>query len=254
MEGVLAGKRALVSGGSSGIGLATAQLFARQGAHVVAFAKEWTTHPDGIECLVADVTQGDEVVSAVAHAAGDEGLDIMVANAGTTVPDDILGGDAADWLRVLDINLVGVMRCFQAAAADMVARKRSGRLLATGSIAGVRAFPDAPSYGASKAGLVAVVRSTALALAAHGITVNLVAPGHISDTELHLSISQQNAERDQRTVEEVRSSWGAAVPLGRFGQPAEIASAFLYLASDAASYITGEVICVDGGLILAPPA
>ncbi|HEV7941560.1 MAG TPA: SDR family NAD(P)-dependent oxidoreductase [Solirubrobacteraceae bacterium] len=248
MGGTLRGKRALVTGASSGIGRATAALFVQQGAEVLGFDRRGTS-VDGVERFEGDVTSSTDVSAAVEQAAGGQGLDILVANAGVADSDEWLTAKATGWTRMIDINLVGVMRCFQAAAANMIDHGRKGRLLATTSVAGVRAFDDTPAYGASKAGVISVVKSAAIAFAAHEITVNAVAPGHI-DTELHRELDEQIAMAQQRTAEDVRAQTSAGVPLRRMGRPVEIAEAFVFLASDAAAYITGETICVDGGLLL----
>jgi NAD(P)-dependent dehydrogenase (short-subunit alcohol dehydrogenase family) len=249
MSGMLVGKRALVTGASSGIGRATATLFAQQGALVVGLDRRWSGSVEGVERFEGDVTSDADVTAAVEQAAGDQGVDILVANAGVGSADDLVTGDRKAWTRAIDINLIGVMRCFQTAAANMVNRERKGRLLATTSVAGLRSFADSPAYCASKAGVIAVVKSAAIAFAPHGITVNAIAPGHI-DTELHRQLDHEIAVAQQRAAEDVRAETIAGVPLRRMGLPAEIAATFAFLASDAAAYITGETICVDGGLIL----
>jgi NAD(P)-dependent dehydrogenase (short-subunit alcohol dehydrogenase family) len=248
MRDSLLGKRALVTGASSGIGLATAQLLAEHGATVLGLAKHWNEMPDGIRCVVGDVTNQADVTAAVDQAADDSGLDILVANAGVADLDAWHDGSADSWLRVLDVNLVGVMRCFQTAAANMIANGRKGRLLATTSVAGLRPFANAPAYAASKAGVISVVESAALAFAPHEITANAVAPGHIADTVLHSVVAEAGAGIAGRSVGEHLSEWAAVVPLGRFGAPNEIAHAFLFLTSEAAAYITGATLCIDGGL------
>ena len=249
MSGTLSGKRALVTGASSGIGLATAKLFAEQGALVFGLDRRWSALAEGIECLEGDITIGADVRAAVEQAAGDQGLDILLANAGVHFSDDWLTADPEAWAALIEVNLTGVMRCFQAAAANMVAHQREGRLLATASVAGLRSFIDAAAYCASKAGVISLVKSAALAFAEHRITANAVAPGNV-DTQMQTDANRQLAAALGRTPEELIAESNAATPLGRMARPEEIAATFLYLASDAAAYVTGETICVDGGMLL----
>jgi 3-oxoacyl-[acyl-carrier protein] reductase len=249
MSETLTGKRALVTGASSGIGRATAKMLVEQGASVTGLDRRWNESVEGVERFEGDVTRGEDVLAAVKQAAGGEGLDILVANAGVGIAGDLLSGAPEVWARVIEINLIGVMRCFQAAAANMIRHERRGRLLATTSGAGLRSFADGPAYCASKAGVISVVKSAAIAFAPHKITVNAIAPGHI-DTELHQQVDEEIAEARQRTFEDVRAATIATVPLRRMGYPDEIAATFAFLASDAAAYITGETILVDGGALL----
>ncbi len=248
MSGALEGKRALVTGASSGIGLATARLFAEQGAAVVGLDRRWSASVEGVERLEGDVTSGADVAAAVEQAAGGEGLDILVANAGITFSGDWLATPSEDWVRVIDVNLIGVMRCFQAAGANMIRHERKGRLLATASVAGLRGSAEAAPYHASKAGVISVVQSAALAFAPNEITVNAVAPGHI-DTTLLAQAWQSDAAFQQRTAEDIQAGVVERTPLRRLGRPEEIAATFLFLASDAAAYLTGTTVEVDGGLM-----
>lgn len=249
MSGTLSGKRVLVTGASSGIGLETARLFAEEGATVFGLDRRWDAELRGVERIEGDVTRGDDVSAAVERAAGEQGLDVLVANAGVFVIDDLLTADPEAWARVLDVNLLGVLRCFQAAATNMIRHERKGRLLATTSISGLRSLPYGGAYSASKAGVIALVKSAALAFAEHEITVNAVAPGNVY-TEMQSESLQIAAQRHQSTVEEMHAAKVAGTPLRRLGRPEEIATAFLFLASDSAAYITGETICVDGGRLL----
>ncbi len=249
MSGTLSGKRALVTGASSGIGLATANLFAEHGATVFGLDRRWSASPEGVERLEGDVSSSADVARAVEQAAGDAGLDILVANAGIHLSDTWLTADPDAWARVIDVNLIGVMRCFQAAAANMISHERKGRLLATASVAGLRSFLDAGAYCASKAGVISLVKSAALAFAGNEITVNAVAPGNV-DTEMQTEAIRALARAQQREEKDLRAESDAEAPLRRMARPEEIAATFLFLASDAASYLTGETICVDGGMLL----
>jgi NAD(P)-dependent dehydrogenase (short-subunit alcohol dehydrogenase family) len=249
MDGTLASKRALVTGAASGIGLATATLFAEHGAHVVGLDRRWTAPIPNIICEEGDVTCANDVSAAVEQAAGEEGLDILVANAGVVVTDDWRTSDPEDWARVLDVNVIGVMRCFQAAALNMINTCRKGRLLATASTAGIRSYPELGAYCASKAGVIALVQSAAIAFAGHGITVNAVAPGSV-DTQMLAGAYADEAASVGRSMDELRLEWAAAIPLKRLAQPRDIANAFLLLASEEAAYITGVTLRCDGGTLL----
>ncbi|MFZ2050062.1 MAG: SDR family oxidoreductase [Solirubrobacteraceae bacterium] len=249
MSGTLSGKRALVTGASSGIGLATARLFVEHGAVVCGMDRRWSGPVEGVESIEGDVTSAADVSAAVARAAGDQGLDILVANAGVVLLEEWSTADPDAWARVFDINVLGVMRCFQAAAADMVAHGRKGRLLATASVAGIRAFPESPAYCASKAAVISLVKSAALAFVGNGITVNAVAPGNV-DTAMQIDATRDVAKAQGRPLDDVIAETHAEAPMLRMARPEEIASTFLYLASDTAAYVTGETICVDGGFLL----
>ncbi len=249
MSDALAGKRALVTGASAGIGLTTAKLFAEQGAVVAGLAPHWSELPSGIDCIVGDVASHADVASAVEQAGGEEGLDILIANAGIAFPQDWLTGDPDVWMREIDVNLLGVMRCFQAAASNMINHQRKGRLLATSSTSGLRAWPHIAAYCASKAGVVSVVESAAIAFAGYGITANTVAPGSV-DTEMQWQVVRDRASAQGRSAADVHAEMTAAIPLGRWAHVSEVADVFLFLASDSAAYLTGQTIRVDGGRLL----
>jgi NAD(P)-dependent dehydrogenase (short-subunit alcohol dehydrogenase family) len=232
----LAGRRALVTGAATGIGAATVARLRADGAEVV-----------GVDAaldfagLVADVTDPGQVAAAVASAGE---LDICVANAGVSLMEPFLQGSLESWRRVVEVNLLGVMLTFQAAAAAM---PRGGRLLATASIAGLHGEPSAAAYCASKAGVIALVRTLSIELAPLAITVNAVAPGQI-ETAMNRRDLDRVAEREGRSPEELlREHLEARVPLRRMGTPEEVAALFAFLAGPDAGYITGEVIRIDGG-------
>jgi NAD(P)-dependent dehydrogenase (short-subunit alcohol dehydrogenase family) len=234
--GPLEGRRALVTGAATGIGAATVARLSLDGADVV-----------GVDAaldyggLVADVADPGEIQAAVA-AAGE--LDICVANAGVSLMEPFREGDPASWGRVLDVNLLGVMLTFQAAALAM---PRGGRLLATASIAGLHGEPGAAAYCASKAGVIALVRTLAVELAPCGITVNAAAPGQI-ETAMNLRDLERVAEDQGRAPEELlREHLEHRVPAGRMGTAEEVAALFAFLAGPDAGFITGEVIRIDGG-------
>ena len=232
----LEGRRALVTGAATGIGAATVARFSAEGARVVGVDAD-----PAYGGVVADVTDQDQIAGAVL-AAGE--LDICVANAGVSLMQPFLEGDLGSWERVLRVNLLGVMNTLQLAALAM---PRGGRLLATASIAGLHGEPEASAYCASKAGVVGLVRALAVELAPHGFTVNAVAPGQI-DTRMNSTDLEAVSHREGRPASELlQAHLDQRVPARRLGTPEEVAGVFAFLASDAAAFITGEVIRIDGG-------
>ncbi|WP_396910256.1 SDR family NAD(P)-dependent oxidoreductase [Mycolicibacterium sp.] len=252
MSGVLTGKRALITGAATGFGRATAELFAREGAHVVGMDLRFDDELDGVTLFQGDVTRDDDVATAVQTAAGDEGLDIVVANAGIILIDDLRTAKAQEWARVFDVNVLGMLRAFQAAAVNMIAAGREGKLLATASVSATRPYAEGGSYCASKAAVHSLVKSAALAFAGDGITVNAIDPGP-ADTALYRNAMAKLSQTDYAsgtTVEEHKAESASHVPLKRLASTEEIAQLYLFLASDANSYMTGATIAVDGGLAL----
>jgi meso-butanediol dehydrogenase/(S,S)-butanediol dehydrogenase/diacetyl reductase len=234
--GALEGRRALVTGAASGIGEATVVRFRAEGARVVGVDAE----PE-YSGVVADVTDPDQLADAV-RAAGE--LDICVANAGVSLMEPFLDGHIGSWERTVRVNLLGVMNTLQQAARAMPS---GGRLLATASIAGLHGEPGACAYSASKAGVIGLVRSLAIELAPHGFTVNAVAPGQI-DTRMNSADLGIVSRREGRPAPELlQEHLERHVPARRLGTPEEVAALFAFLASDAAGFITGEVIRIDGG-------
>jgi 3-oxoacyl-[acyl-carrier protein] reductase len=248
----LSGRVALVTGAASGIGAATAITFAKAGAEV---ALGWlpgdghdvevvrrAVETTGRRALVQelDVTSTASVDGFVAAARETFGrLDIVVANAGIarTVPALELSDDA--WNRVVDVNLLGVWRCFRAALPHLLAAGY-GRLLATSSVAGTRqSWTEHVHYTASKAGIVGLVTSLAIEVGRQGITVNAVAPGVIESPQ---SLDPVNS----LGVEGVAAA-GRANPVGRVGKPDDVAALYRFLASADAGFINGQLITVDGG-------
>ena len=225
-----------MTGAATGIGEATVARFRAEGARVVGVDAD-----PGYSGLLADVTDPDQLADAV-RAAGD--LDICVANAGVSLMEPFLEGDMSSWERVVRVNLLGVMNTLQQAARAM---PNGGRLLATASIAGLHGEPGASAYCASKAGVVGLVRSLSIELSPRGFTVNAVAPGQI-DTRMNATDLGIVSRRAGRAASELlREHLERRVPAGRLGTPEEVAALFAFLASDAAAFITGEVIRIDGG-------
>jgi len=248
----LTGRVALVTGAASGIGAATAVAFARAGADVAMGWLPSDPHDPSVvrEAVEAagrratvsalDVTSTDSVSAFVKEAFGAFGrIDILVANAGIarTVPSLELSDEA--WNEVVDVNLLGVWRCFRAALPHMLAAGY-GRLLATSSVAGtVQSWTEHVHYTASKAGIVGMVKSLAVEVGSRGVTVNAVAPGVIESPQ---SLDPVNS----LGVEGVALA-GRVNPVGRVGKPQDVAALYRFLASEDAGFINGQLITIDGG-------
>lgn len=245
----LTGKVALVTGASRGIGQATAIDLAKAGADIVvnfigneAVAQETV---EAIEALgrkaikiKADVGNADDVQAMVDEAVAAFGhIDILVNNAGITRDGLLIRMKDSDWDDVLNINLKGVYLVTKAVAKLMV-KQRTGRIINMTSVSGVTGNVGQANYAAAKAGVIGFTKTCAKELAARGITVNAVAPGFI-----------ETAMTDV-LPEKIKEGIAATVPFGRMGQPEEIASVVTFLASDFASYITGQVLNVDGGMVM----
>ena len=245
----LTGKVALVTGASRGIGQATAIDLAKAGADIVvnfigneAVAQETV---EAIEALgrkaikiKADVGNADDVQAMVDEAIAAFGhIDILVNNAGITRDGLLIRMKDSDWDDVLNINLKGVYLVTKAVAKLMV-KQRAGRIINMTSVSGVTGNVGQANYAAAKAGVIGFTKTCAKELAARGITVNAVAPGFI-----------ETAMTDV-LPEKIKEGIAATVPLGRMGQPEEIAGVVTFLASDFARYITGQVLNVDGGMVM----
>jgi NAD(P)-dependent dehydrogenase (short-subunit alcohol dehydrogenase family) len=239
----LQGRVVLITGAAQGIGEACAQRFAREGAQVViadvadergqALAAELTARY--VHCDVGDKAQVDALVADVVQAHGR--LDVLVNNAGIFRAADFLDVTEEDFDAVLRVNLKGAFLVAQAAARAMV-QSGGGSIVNMSSVNSVLAIPSIASYNVSKGGINQLTRAMALALADQGVRVNAVGPGTIA-TEL--------AAQAVLTSEDARNKIMMRTPLKRLGEPREIADVVAFLASDASSYITGEIIMVDGG-------
>jgi NAD(P)-dependent dehydrogenase (short-subunit alcohol dehydrogenase family) len=240
----LKGKIALVTGGASGIGYACAEIFAREGAKVwIADANAEAgskaarkLKAEFVACDVGDAKQVRALVDALARGA--KRLDVLVNNAGIAPSRPFLDMTEDDWDRVIRVNLKGAFLVGQAAAKLMVAKKTQGAIVNMSSVNAVLAIPGLAAYNVSKGGLNQLTRVMALELAPHGIRVNAIGPGTIA-TEL--------ARKAVLGSPEAKTKIMSRTPMGRLGEPAEIAETALFLASKRSSYMTGQIVYVDGG-------
>ena len=245
----LEGKTALVTGASRGIGREIALELARQGANVAvnyagseAKANEVTEEIKAmgreafaIQCNVAD---GESVQAMVKETISRFGsLDILVNNAGITRDNLLMRMKESEWDEVIDTNLKGVFLCTKAVSRQMM-KQRSGRIINISSIVGVSGNPGQANYVAAKSGVIGLTKTSARELAARGITVNAVAPGFIS-TDMTDELS-----------EEVKTEMLKGIPLSRFGEAKDIARVVSFLASEDSSYMTGQTLHVDGGMVM----
>jgi NAD(P)-dependent dehydrogenase (short-subunit alcohol dehydrogenase family) len=250
--GRLEGKRAIVSGAASGIGRASAKLFAREGARVLAL----DVQEEGLAATVDDITKeggtalarrvdvgNEEEIRTAVEACVKEfgGLEVFYANAGVSgrgVPFQELTVD--DWLQILRVNLIGVFLSIKHAAAVMTT-SGGGSIICTASVAGLRSAAGSTAYSASKAGVISLVQTVANQLANTGVRINAICPGLI---ETGMTRPMFEMARHRGTDHKI----GQLNPTRRAGQPEEIAQAALFLASDDSSYVNGQAIAVDGGL------
>ncbi|HWL59827.1 MAG TPA: beta-ketoacyl-ACP reductase [Microbacteriaceae bacterium] len=225
----------LVTGGNRGIGRAIAEAFLAAG-HPVAVTSRGGTGPEGALAVTADVTDGASLDAAFAEVEAALGpVGILVANAGVTKDTLLLRMSDEEFDSVVDTNLGGAFRVVKRATKGMV-RARYGRIILISSVVGLLGSAGQVNYAASKSGLIGIARSITRELGSRGITANVVAPGFIeTDMTAALPEAQQDAYRQQ-------------IPAGRFATPEEVARVVRWLASDEASYISGAVIPVDGGL------
>jgi len=243
----LTGKVAIVTGASRGIGRTVAAMIAARGAHVVAAARadhaadvvrEIEESGHHAEVAAVDVTDAASVDAMVAGVIARHGrVDILVNNAGITRDQLLLRMRRDDWDQVIATNLTSAFACCQAVLKPML-KQRRGRIISISSVVGQTGNAGQANYAASKAGLIGFSKALARELASRNVTVNVVAPGLI-ETDMVKTMSDKAQE-----------AWAAQVPLGRLGTAADVAAAVCFLASDEASYITGQVLAVNGGMYM----
>jgi NAD(P)-dependent dehydrogenase (short-subunit alcohol dehydrogenase family) len=247
MSGRVEGKVAVVTGGCSGIGLATVRRLAREGAHVVIGDLDDTRGPEVASSVDgtyvhADVTSKEEVDALFARASQTYGsVDIAFNNAGISPPDDdsILTTELAAWRRVQEVNLTSVYLCCKAALPYMLEQQRGSIINTASFVAVMGAATSQISYSASKGGVLAMSRELGVQFAREGIRVNALCPGPVN-TPLLQELFASDPERAARRL--------VHIPVGRFAEPEEIANAVLFLASDESSFITASTFLVDGGI------
>lgn len=249
----LSGRTAVVTGAATGIGNAIGARFATSGANVVVDYHADENYRDakdlvdsiqraaGNAILVrADMTIEAEVDALIATAVEHYGgVDILISNAGIEESHPVVDMPLEVWERILRVNLTGSFLCARAAARAMIARGRGGRIINISSVHEELAMPQNAAYTASKGGMRMLMRTLALELAPHAITVNNIAPGAIA-TRINEDVRENPEQRDKLLSE---------IPLGRIGEASEVAALALYLASQAASYVTGATYVIDGGLL-----
>ena len=246
--GKLDNKVAIITGGNAGVGKEIAKLFASEGAKVVISArrqqvleeaaKEIEAAGGTVLCVPTDISKVDDVKNLVSKTVETFGqLDILINNAGITKDGLLMAMSEADFDNVIDTNLKGCFQMIRFASRRMM-KQRYGRIINVSSVSGVAGNAGQANYSASKAGIIGLTKSAAKELASRGITCNAIAPGFVK-TEMTDVLS-----------DEVKENAKKQIPLGRFAEPEDIANAAVFLASDKASYITGQVLLVDGGMVM----
>src|SRR3954469_11781032 len=235
VQGGAVARSVLVTGGNRGIGLAIARALAADGDSVAVTHRSGEP-PEGLFGVRCEVTESASVDAAFGEVEARQGpVEVLVANAGVTRDQLLLRMSDDDFGAVLDTNLTGAFRCVRRASKGMI-RLRKGRIVLISSVVGLYGSAGQTNYAASKAGLVGLARAVTRELGGRGITVNVVAPGFI-ETDMTASLA-----------EDLQKSYLAAIPAGRFVSAAEVAEVVRFMSSDAAAYISGAVVPVDGGL------
>ncbi|MEP6508211.1 MAG: 3-oxoacyl-[acyl-carrier-protein] reductase [Gemmatimonadales bacterium] len=241
----LRGKTALVTGSTRGIGRQVAIALAESGARVAVVGRDLAKAQEvaaaigheamGFACDVSDTAAVTTLIGDVEKAFG--GIDILVNNAGVTSDNLVMRLKDKDWDEVMNANLRGAFAAIRAASRGMM-KKRAGRIINMASVVGIIGNKGQANYAASKAGLIALTKSVAKELGSRNILVNAIAPGFIE------------TEMTDAMTPEARAGLTGLIPLERLGKPDDIAAAVVFLASDYASYITGQVLVVDGGMVM----
>ena len=246
--GILDGKTAIITGAARGIGQAIAKELASHGANLALcdLQADWLAETAAlaeglgatVKCISVDVSNGDAVTKAVAEAAEAFGsIDILINNAGITKDGLLMRMSEADWDAVLSVNLKGTFLFTKAVSRPMM-KQRAGAIVNIASIIGLIGNAGQCNYAASKAGVIALTKSTAKELASRNIRVNAVAPGFIE------------SKMTEVLTEDVRQTMLDQIPMKRFGGPEDVARTVLFLATEASSYITGQVLTVSGGMVM----
>ena len=242
-------KVALITGGARGIGQVIAMTFAKEGADIVVadvnleVAQKTASEIESLGrkalALEMDVTNYDLVEAGINKILDKMGkVDILVNNAGITKDNLVLRMSGAEWDAVINVNLKGTFNCIKAVSRPMV-KQRSGRIISIASIIGLMGNPGQANYAASKAGIIALTKTIAKELASRNINANAVAPGFIQ------------TEMTAKLPEDIKKRMLEAIPLAKLGTPQDVANVCLFLASDESSYITGQTITIDGGMVMA---
>jgi 3-oxoacyl-[acyl-carrier protein] reductase len=245
----LAGKVALITGGGRGIGREIAMKLAREGADIVV----WDVNPADAQKTCKDLedlgrkTLSDQI-DVTAYEKVEEGInkildnfgkiDILVNNAGITKDNLILRMSQQEWDAVINVNLKGTFNCTKAVFRPL-SKQRSGKIINIASIIGIMGNYGQANYAASKAGIIALTKSTAREIASRGVNVNAIAPGFIQ------------TEMTAKLAEDIKAKMLEGIPMAKLGTPADVANACLFLASNESDYITGQTIVVDGGMVMA---
>ena len=244
----LSDKIALVTGASRGIGQSISMILAQNGAHVVCVSRnindvqsvaDKITHQkfnaSAVSCDISDSNNVTELVKDIIEKHGR--IDILINNAGITRDNLLMRMSEDDWNEVVNVNLKAAFTAIKAASRSMI-KQRSGRIINISSVVGLIGNAGQVNYAASKAGLIGMTKSVARELASRGITANCIAPGYVE------------TQMTNKLTDEVKSSLNEQIPLGRIGNVEDIAYAVAFLASDEASYITGQTLAVDGGIVM----